>query len=269
MIDLMGMIRKRFSGPGWHVFEELSNSTGSSARRRADAVAFGIWPSRGHALIGIEIKRSRGDVQKELDEPRKADAVGKFMDEWWLVVESEKIIDGLVIPSTWGVLAPRHKVLRVVRKAPSLSPASMSRGFAAAMIQHVLRTYVPRADLEKVQAEIAERAKLDRSEDHRAADHDLEDLREMVAEFEEKAGIKIHKYDSGRMGEAVRLALDARNSLGQTAIENQIRSLERTSEQHERLAATARNAASSLRAILQPEQLSLLGTDAPPKRVTG
>lgn len=103
MIDL---IRKRHEGPAWVVVPEVPNGTGSNVSRRADAIALGLWPSRGYEIHGYEVKVSRGDVRKELNDPSKADAVGRFCDYWWLVVEDLSIIDGLVVPSTWGILAP-------------------------------------------------------------------------------------------------------------------------------------------------------------------
>ena len=91
--DLIALIRKRHEGPAWIVVTEVANGTGGHAKRHADALALGLWPSHGHAIIGYETKVSREDVKKELRDPSKADPVGKFCDEWNLVISDESIID--------------------------------------------------------------------------------------------------------------------------------------------------------------------------------
>lgn len=116
--DLFKLILKRHEGPGWIVLAEVGNSTGTNTQRHADAIAMGIWPSRGFSLHGYEIKVSREDVKKELRDPGKADAVGQYVDYWWLAISDLSIIDGLEIPESWGILVPKKSALRVHRQAP-------------------------------------------------------------------------------------------------------------------------------------------------------
>src|ERR1700722_2637360 len=91
------MLAARYPSPEWATFFEVQNGTGwehnrpGKKARRADALAFGIWPSRGYAVHGFEIKRSRSDWLRELTDVAKADAIGSFCDRWWLVVADTKV----------------------------------------------------------------------------------------------------------------------------------------------------------------------------------
>ncbi len=268
---MIEMVRKRHEGEGWCVFEELANGTGYRVKGWADAAALGIWPSRGYELHGFEFKASREDLKRELRDPQKADNVGRYCHYWWLCLTKAELMDGVVVPDVWGVLVPRNGVLRVVRKAPKIAkPKPFDPAFVAAMIRNVTKTWVPRSKHQELketahQAEVSRAARDDASQ--RDADVlELTELRKRVADFEAAAGIRIDRYQSGRIGEAVRLALDARNSIGRSAIEASIRSIGHTSDHHERIAATARQAIAALRTICEPEQLSLLGDDPPAPR---
>ena len=98
---------------------EVANSTGWKTKRHADAVAIGIWPSHGYAIHGVEVKRSRADLMREFKDPSKADAVGAYCDHWWLVLADAKIADGVQLPASWGVLAPKDQLLAKYRRLQS------------------------------------------------------------------------------------------------------------------------------------------------------
>lgn len=59
---------------------EVANSTGGEARRFADAVTIGLWPSKGYSVEGYEIKVSKSDLEHELQDITKWEAVGQFCD---------------------------------------------------------------------------------------------------------------------------------------------------------------------------------------------
>lgn len=248
------LIRKRHDGPAWVVVTELANSTGGNVSRHADAAALGIWPSRGYELHGYECKLSRGDVQKELKDPRKADAVGRYCDFWWLVIDDLKIIDGLLIPESWGILVPKNKVLRVHRKAPKLKPKEWPRGFVAALIRNVTSNWVPRSEHQELKELTHQKvlAQLERDRKWKSDEGSLhaKQLQAKIAAFEEASGVEIENWQPGRIGEAVKLVLDARSQLGKDAIAQHIAQIDRSAQQHEHLARTARSAAESLRKVV-------------------
>lgn len=135
---MINLVRKRFHGPGWIVLGEVANATGANARRFADAIAYGIWPSNGHVLHGFEFKISRSDLMNEIKDPSKSDGVGKYCDFWWLVVSDVKIIETVEMPSTWGVLEAKGGALRKIKDAPQREAMPMSRAFVAAMMRRSL-----------------------------------------------------------------------------------------------------------------------------------
>lgn len=214
--DLMALVEKRYAGDAWIVVPEVGNGTGSNVRRHADAIAIGLWPSRGHSIEGLEIKVSRGDVQKELATPQKADAVGKFCDFWWLVVSDLSIIDGLVIPPTWGVLFPKNQVLRVHQKAPKRKAAPVDRGFSAAMIRKVCESWIPKATHEEFKANAKETVRAELKTEaawkQQNMNYELEDLKHRLEGFKLASGVDLMseaKWRVGDIGRAVKAIVEA------------------------------------------------------------
>lgn len=277
MASLIELIRKRHDGPAWVVCTEVPNGTGAGAHRRADALAVGLWPSHGFAIHGYECKASRSDVQKELADPRKADAVGKFCDHWWLVIADEKIIDGLVIPATWGILAPRNNVLRVIRKAPKRKAAPVDRAFVAALIRSVTESWVPREKYKLVKENARELAledlKRDRQWRQEDMNHDLSQLQEKVRRFRDASGVDLEKeqvWAVGDIGKVVELVMRVRSDIGvsrnayaeaKTLVEREAADLERAAGRHDIAAAGMRSAAENARRLVEtlaasPEEAS-------------
>ena len=82
--SIRDLIRKRYAGEEWLLAFEVRNAPGFATRKEgyADAIAMGVWPSRGYVIHGFEIKVSRGDWQRELAKPEKADLLSKHCDHW-------------------------------------------------------------------------------------------------------------------------------------------------------------------------------------------
>lgn len=275
-VSLYDMLAKRHPPPGWILMYEVGNGTGYNVSRHADAVAFSIWPSRGHAIHGFEFKASRSDVQKELADLEKADAVGKYCDYWWLVVEDLKIIDGLVIPETWGILAPKNNVLREHRKAPKREPKETGRPFAAAMIRRVVDNWVPKHEHDALKKNAREEARKEIESERKYkqvdAERELAAFRNMVANFEERSGVKLteeHGYDPGvahpradwhlkEIAEAVKVVVEARERAGRRfagddpvgLVRMELDRIERSIENAERIAGNRRAAADQVRSLL-------------------
>lgn len=243
--DLVALIRRRHEGPGWQVFTELANGTGGRAKRRADALAMAMWPSLGYEVHGYEIKISRGDVRRELQDVAKSDAVGKYCDFWWLVISDPTIIDGLIVPAGWGILTPRDRVLRVVRPAKKRKALALDRTFVAAMIRSAISHWVPR---ETHNAEIKRAVENERAHGGDETKRDLERLRRMVADFEATSGITISGWrHAATVGKAVEILLQIMNSADTSGIKRRADDLQRVAVQYDELAAQARNDALALR----------------------
>lgn len=132
--DIRNALRLRYP-PGSHaLLWEVANGTGSAARRFADAVAVGLWPSHGHEVEGIEVKVTRADWVRERANAEKSQPVFGFCHRWWLAVPKGLVEPG-ELPPTWGMLELCGDVMRVKVKAPALEPAPMSRGFVASLLR--------------------------------------------------------------------------------------------------------------------------------------
>lgn len=132
--DIRLGLRSSFPAPGWNVFYEVGNDTGSKARRHADAVAIGIWPSTGHMVHGFEIKVSRADWANEMKDPTKSWAVMQFCNRWSLVTPPG-LVKADELPDNWGLMTFDGATMRTVKPAPKLTPEPLTPGFVAAMVR--------------------------------------------------------------------------------------------------------------------------------------
>ena len=256
------MIDKRFPAPGWCVLWEVANGTGWKTKRHADAVAIGIWPSHGYAIHGIEVKRSRTDLVREFEDPSKADAVGRYCDHWWLVLADSKLADGIEIPSTWGILAPKRQLLCVVKKAPKLKPKAVDRSFFAALVRNVMAGYVPKHEhdalKERQRDEIVKELEQTRAYQREGLELDVQRLKATIEAFEKASGVEVSSYNAGNIGAAVRTVLDLRHDLARDHLVRRAQDLDAVSDRYAHISSQAAEAAKTLRELLtasseQPE----------------
>lgn len=122
--------------------------------RILDAVVADVWESDGYAMHGLEVKCSRSDLKRELDDPTKAAAFAEHLDYFWIVASSDKVLSGLMdaMPGNWGILIPDRTGLRAKRSAKRLrerpigyTPKEpMPRSVQVAMLRSVRKTYEAR-----------------------------------------------------------------------------------------------------------------------------
>ena len=133
---LVDLLRERHPSGEWAFFEQLANGTGSHANRWADAVAMNLWPSRGMALHGFEVKVSRTDWKKELSQPEKAEEIAQYCDYWWLVVSNGALVAPGELPDGWGLMAYTTKggkpTLEVIVQAAKTEAKPFTRHTVAA-----------------------------------------------------------------------------------------------------------------------------------------
>jgi hypothetical protein len=155
LLDLLelSLARPGNGGSGEYAFlRQVRNAAGFDASRTFDAVAVGLWPSRGFAIHVYEVKVDRGDWQRELANPAKAEDAARVGDRFSIVAPRD-VVDLAEVPATWGLIhatggteiveegppdcdgalpVPVRRVegrkLRTVRAAPLLRPAEDCRG---------------------------------------------------------------------------------------------------------------------------------------------
>lgn len=138
----------------WAILHEVPPQTGWPSGY-ADVLALHLWPSRLH-LVGYEIKASRGDLKRELENLAKHQTTARFCDHWSLVVWDKNWVDGdkrlLGIPEEWGLLAYSADrkgtaydgigSLVTIRKPARLTPERWPRTFTAALVRRALEASV-------------------------------------------------------------------------------------------------------------------------------
>lgn len=227
--EALDLIRARHEhAAGWTVLEQVRNASGVvSNERYADALAIQRFPSRGISAQGFEIKVSRSDLLLELRKPEKAAPFVRFCDRWWLVVPDESLVDGVMIPETWGVLTARNRRgwrLHEYKPAPKLTPEPWSPTFVASILRNFADAYVAKSVLEAQQR--AEDADLDARAEARAAERiaraeagvadwkeNYRELHDKVRAFEAASGLTIDRgwHAPAQVGEAVRMLLGGRH----------------------------------------------------------
>lgn len=132
--DIKQLMRQRYSAPQYALFFEVTDQTGARHTGYADAIAMGLWPSRGIELEGFEIKVSSSDWRRELAKPAKAEKFAQRCDRWWLVAADGVVKDETEIPSGWGWIVATDK-LRIAKQAPKLEPMPLDHYFLAAILR--------------------------------------------------------------------------------------------------------------------------------------
>jgi len=205
--DYLGhLIEQRYpEGQGYVTLRQVRNATGySRVARTADAIVMGMWPSRGLEISGFEIKTSRSDFLAEMRDPKKADAIARYCDYWWLVVSGSDVAKARAVPKLWGLLTYQESTgkLRQTKAALHNGAATpLDRLFVASLLRSASRQnpdpnknamsasyrrgHVDGAAQEKKKQEGAHNRR------HSAAEHDLDALRHKVERFEKEAGVDL------------------------------------------------------------------------------
>src|SRR6185503_11234064 len=147
---VMAALAKRYAPPSWALLSQLGSGTGWARGRYADAVALGLWPSRGIDLHGFEVKVHRGDWLRELKKPEKADEIAVYCDFWWLVVGAPDVVDLArdPIPTTWGVLELDGRGLVQRRKAErNAGVVAIDKPLVAAIFRRASEDMMPRSSI--------------------------------------------------------------------------------------------------------------------------
>lgn len=223
--DICSLLEKAYAGDEWLIAFEVPTATGLDASRRADAVAMNMWPSRGLALHGFEIKVSRSDFLREIKTPEKAETLYEYCDYWWMVVP-EGLVKPEEVPEIWGLKYAGEKGLKTVRQAapkqrdgfngipPSILPRSFSAAFSRALnnkwkkqLQSLVDTEVKErvAHIEKTKAQSRERERL-------CTGNRIRNLERIFNRLKEEQGIDIPAWlngiSEGKAADTLRMAMD-------------------------------------------------------------
>jgi len=206
--ELEDLIGNRFCAPAWAFIPQVRSGTGYLKQvRTADAIAMGLWPSRGMELHGFEIKAYRGDWLNELKNPEKAEEIAQFCDFWWIVAP-KNLIKIEELPTPWGLMVPHGSTTKTIKQAEKLKSEPIDKPFLAAILRRAQEVITPQAKINKAFKEGKEKglAERDRSTEWERDQH--KELKETIYAFEKAAGITINTWQRGNIGDAVRMVLD-------------------------------------------------------------
>lgn len=118
-VPLEKLIEKRHADrTQWAVIHELRAGVGFSQRgvdRRIDVAAFNCWPSKGLHRVAYEMKRSRGDFMREIDNPKKRQWVEANFHQTYFVV-SHGVCKPEEVPESWGLFVATKAGDKLIRK---------------------------------------------------------------------------------------------------------------------------------------------------------
>lgn len=229
--QLMEKLAAKYAPPHWMFLEEVRDATGFDSGRAADAMALGLYRSRGRDLIAFEVKVSRSDWLLELKNPDKAEAIGRYCDYFYLVLAEEGIIQPGEVPEPWGVYVARPKKLVQIKAAQRLEAAPISRLLLCSLVKSAAdaREEILRAGMkEEIRAGVkGERATWDYR--LRTAEEKAQRTKEAVEAFEAASGVAINQWGDAegnrKIGTAVRAILE-----GGAELRRMVNRLERMKE---------------------------------------
>lgn len=153
--DMLNLVHRRYA----HAFNGLSpryivaehvRFHPTWGQRTLDVIVSDTWPSDGYAMHGIEVKCSRSDLKREVDNLAKSETFTEHLDYFWIAVSDPKVLSGLELPGAWGVLCASTGKLRVRKPARRLRDLvggsyderdPMPRQVQVAMLRATRKTY--------------------------------------------------------------------------------------------------------------------------------
>ncbi len=199
--DIFTLLKQRYPAPKYSFCFEVPDGTSSSKHRTCDALAIGCWQSVGIQVIGHEIKHSRSDWMKELQDPSKSEAWKQYCNLWY-VVAPKGIVKLEELPSSWGLMEPVGNAFKI-RKAAEIdrSPKPMTLNLVAAITRR-FQTGSPselmlRKEYDRGYREGEENQKRYKTGDQRRAESLEKALKEKtndIVEFEKQTGIQINGW---------------------------------------------------------------------------
>ena len=145
--DVRILLRERFDDHRRYAYaEEVQEQTGI-ARRRLDMVVVDCFKSNGYAIEGIEVKISKADLRKELEDSSKHCLFYEHLDYYSLAAPSS-IVDESLIPKQWGLYYGEHSEggelsMRCRRKPLSLHDElikTVDKAFIASLFRAMWKT---------------------------------------------------------------------------------------------------------------------------------
>lgn len=128
----------------WAMLAEVRNTVGiADVIRYADAIAIDYGSMGRLRIHGFEVKLTRKDWEREMDQPEKSGPLQACCDAFWLVVPEprKKIIlsTELELPSRWGLISVGTGGARIIEPALEREAEQPPPGFILSALRNALR----------------------------------------------------------------------------------------------------------------------------------
>lgn len=246
----------RFSQGGAGAIYLTEVTAPGNSGRRADAVHIGLWQSRGAGRIDVcELKTSRSDFRRELEQPAKAEAWWPYSTTFSIVSPGVDITPPDELPTGWGLMVPNPRggrrfktVVKPQEREPKLTVELL---MTLLKNTETIRVNALRAQEEQLAQQFRQRVEQVRRESGVMSRDDARRL-ELMEELEKAMDLRLGAYpwrdQLDPQGAAQGLAEFMR---GHAARLEATKSAERQANELERIAACAAEEAKRLRKALR------------------
>uniref|UniRef100_UPI003F49AC3C hypothetical protein n=1 Tax=Streptosporangium sp. CA-235898 TaxID=3240073 RepID=UPI003F49AC3C len=208
--DLYDALTRHYRKPGLDQDGEilLPEVTAPGSGRRCDMLRIGLWPSRGWGIDVHELKTSRSDWLRELDDKSKADAWWPYCSRFW-VVAPPKLIPAAEVPPGWGLMeapaaANRRRFKTIVQ--PETREPNLTVSLLAELVSRT--DNVRLADFHRLRVDhrnelYQQEQKLRREQNTAALDYETKERLELLAKVEKTLGMTLTHWASKRDTDSV------------------------------------------------------------------
>lgn len=185
-----------------------------NSRRRADAIHIGLWSSRGYGIDVHELKVSKADFQREIDDPAKAEAWWPHCNRFWIVAPDTAVAPPEMLPSGWGLMIPNPRGARrfkVVVKAEErqIQPSIelLATLLTCTETRRVSQLAQQQRELDQRHHTVLRQAQIEAA---RAASPDVRKRLDLIEQVEKASGFNLADWDFGghvspvQLGSAIR-----------------------------------------------------------------
>lgn len=213
--EMKERLRAKYSAGEYVLLTEVPNATGGGKERICDAMAFGCWRKTGFHVHGFEIKVSRTDWLKELQDRSKSAIFERHCHFWWIVA-SKGIVKKEELPASWGLLETRGEGLTVTSAAELRTAEQMPFDMLSAIVRkaHTKGPTDAALRLARQQGYDAGVRAAKLSHGAESFEKEYERLKTTVDQFTAASGVNINFWQAGDIGEAVRSVLNLSQMAG-------------------------------------------------------
>lgn len=133
-----GLLHEKYGEDPWYYITEVPHATGGFGRT-IDAIAINVWQSQ-FQLLAFEIKTSRGDFTREVNDPSKRKPFVDLSSQFYFVVPVG-MVQPDEVPAECGLMYAEKTRLKRVKIAQQREVESIPPGFFRSLVRQLGRKY--------------------------------------------------------------------------------------------------------------------------------